>query len=90
MPYIKPGDRPSIDNFIDKLMICNEGELNYAITRMIANYISSYGKKYATLNAVHGVLSCINNELYRTVTGPYEDIKIHDNGGIFEHDIPIL
>lgn len=65
----------------------NEGELNYAITRLCHDYIrSKKGPSYAVLNSVHGVLHCADLELYRTVTAPYEDTKREANGSVSELD----
>jgi hypothetical protein len=80
MPYIKQVERSQIDEHIDKIFIASPGHLNYAITRLIHNYIKAMGLKYARLNDVIGVLECAKMELYRRITAPYEDTKIIENG----------
>lgn len=84
MPYIKNGDRPNIDAAVLELAehIDNEGDLNYAITKLLLRYLSEKGRRYATLNTIMGILSCVANEFYRRVVAPYEDKKIQENGDI--------
>lgn len=91
MPYIKQEDRKKFEDMFNdppvtldafSYKIETEGELNYVITRLCHNFIKKHGKSYKTLNAVHGVLNCADKELYRKVTGPYEDLKIKENGDV--------
>ena len=84
MPYIADEGRESLDCEIDRLSesINSKGEMNYAITRIIHNYINKNGMRYDTLNDAIGILQCAQLELYRHVIGPYEDTKIELNGDI--------
>jgi len=84
MPYIADEGRESLDGEIDRLAesINSKGEMNYAITRLIHNYINKNGMRYDTLNDAVGILQCAQLELYRHVIGPYEDVKIELNGDI--------
>lgn len=84
MPYILAEDREELDNTIDRLAdsMRTRGEFNYAITRLIHNYINRAGLKYDNLNDAMGILECAKLELYRHVCGPYEDTKIEANGDI--------
>jgi hypothetical protein len=85
MPYILDVDREALDVDVDRLaeLLTSRGEYNYAITRLIHNYIQSRGgKKYDNLNDAIGILQCAQLELYRHVIGPYEDTKIETNGDI--------
>ena len=66
----------------------NAGELNFVISTFIANYIRAKGLKYATLNEMIGALECAKMELNRVVIGPYEDIKIAENGGVYGGILP--
>jgi hypothetical protein len=91
MPYIKQEDRKRLDESIEKLIEYlvvqnHEGEYNYTITRLVHEFILKRGKNYATLNAAMGILECAKQELYRTVIGPYEDIKITENGNVSKLD----
>jgi|TARA_R110002020_G_scaffold137796_8_gene307407 hypothetical protein len=86
MPYIKPEHRKEVEdalegvglNFVPK----DAGQLNYVITVLIDNYIRAYGKNYANLNTIIGALECCKQEYYRTIVGPYEDMKIDENGDV--------
>lgn len=84
MPYIKQQDRYNKDNQLDKLadVILTEGDLNYAITRLVHEWVACKGESYATYNAVVGVLRCVELELYRRKVAPYEDRKIAENGDV--------
>lgn len=92
MPYITKDVRNQLDNKINDLvnvMDCsidhyndNKGKINYIITKIIHHFITSYGKRYATLNDAIGILECAKIELYRHIIGPYEDKKISENGDI--------
>jgi hypothetical protein len=82
MPYIKQENRAQFDESakdIAKKATC-AGDLNYAITIMLHEYIKKNGLKYDVLNSVHGMMHCCNEELYRRVTGPYEDSCMIRNG----------
>lgn len=88
MPYIPQDRRDGIDieliaerlNWIPS----NAGDLNFVVSTFIANYIKEKGLKYATLNEMIGALECAKMELNRVVIGPYEDIKIAENGGVYQ------
>ncbi|WP_298752164.1 hypothetical protein [uncultured Arcobacter sp.] len=83
MPYINQDDRERA-----KTKPVTAGELNYAITMMIQDYIKqSGGVSYRIMNEVTGVLECCKLELYRKITSKYEDIKIYENGDVFTLDI---
>ncbi len=96
MPYIKQEDR---DRIMDKIegfgaigdvtsIIIDEinkpGELNYAITEMMKNYLERKGVSYTNMNEVIGVLECAKMELYRRMAAPYEDVKIKENGDVYD------
>lgn len=74
MSYILKEHRGEIEEQVEKLAceIENEGELNFAITRLIIHYVKKVGVCYATVNTVVGVLTCVMNEYYRRVIVPYE------------------
>jgi hypothetical protein len=78
MPYISRKDRQRAER-------CPEtaGELNYAITVLIDNYIREKGVSYALLNEVMGVLACVGQELYRRIIVPYEKEKCVANGEVY-------
>lgn len=60
------------------------GELNYAITRVVDEYLLQKGGiRYAHLNEAIGALECAKLELYRRVAAPYEDQKILEAGDVY-------
>ena len=82
MPYIKQSDR-------DEATACGPstpGELNYAITSLVHNFVMSDVVNYSAINEAIGVLECAKLELYRMVAAPYEDIKRKENGPVSELD----
>ena len=80
MPYIDEYNR-------EAALLCPKGpgELNYKITRAIADYLLDEGLTYGTLNTVIGVLECAKLELYRRIASPYEDKKMVKNGDLVEY-----
>lgn len=88
MPYISKELRNDIDvplEAIIKLLDWIEadkldGIMNYTITRLIRSQYNN--GKYKEYNAAIGVLECAKLELYRRAVGPYEDIKILENGDV--------
>jgi len=95
MPYITKDKRKEIikedDVFDVGIMyhhvvmeeIDKPGELNYAITEIMINYLNRKGVSYTNMNEVVGVLECAKLELYRRMTVPYEDTKIEENGDVY-------
>jgi hypothetical protein len=77
MPYIKK-DRRSIACLFPK----NPGELNFALTSMVHDYIRVKKQKYQTYNDIMGALEGAKLELYRRFIAPYEDAKIKENGDV--------
>jgi hypothetical protein len=60
------------------------GELNYAITRVLDEYLIQKGDiRYAHLNEVIGALECAKLELYRRIAAPYEDQKMIEAGDVY-------
>jgi len=55
---------------------------SYAISRLIHSYLDQHGLRYDHLNDAIGILQCVQLELYRSIAGPYEDIKLEENGSI--------
>ena len=90
MPYISQADRDMLDEKIEKLGLLlsnmdvenDPGLLNYAIFRLCKVSMDLNKPRYAKLNSVAGVLSCVQNEIYRRIAVPYEDQKISENGDV--------
>ena len=81
MPYIVETARELLD---DGGLPDNAGEMNYVISTLIDDYLQEYGKYYANINEVIGVLECAKLELYRRIAAPYEDEKIETNGDVYD------
>jgi hypothetical protein len=82
MPYIKPADRVKFNDFAKIIAEKAEcaGDLNYAITVILHQYLKRKGVKYANANELVGMMECCKAEFYRTVVAPYEDVKMEENG----------
>ena len=81
MPYVDKDARTRLDNGEPPQ---NAGELNYAITRLIDEYLKNKGGiRYVHLNEVMGAMECAKLELYRRIAVPYEDSKIEQNGDVY-------
>jgi len=93
MPYIKQEKRDVLDkpiaDLVDALRQLESddpenvmsGNINYAFTRVLAKVFSS--PRYDDMNTVAGILSCVKDEYYRRVAGPYEDQKAFDHGDVY-------
>jgi hypothetical protein len=81
MPYIPQESRTAL--IYDTAWPETVGELNWAITSLIDEYINQKGVSYAVLNSAIGVLECAKLELYRRIAAPYEDKKLQENGEVY-------
>lgn len=79
MPYIKQNRYEVAQEFPT-----NSGELNYAITQLIKNYLGRLGLQYHTINDCLGALEGAKIEFYRRVVVPYEEDKIVENGDVYK------
>lgn len=91
MPYIDKDSRRIVDDQINILIktINNnfgeeeiEGVSNYTISKLLSGIFERGQWRYKKINRVMGVLSCISQEFYRRLAGPYEDEAIIKNGDI--------
>jgi len=85
MPYIPKKERMGIDSVIADLMpeIKDVGQLNYTLTKIILDYVSTIGLNYKNVNGVIGVLECAKLEMYRRVVAAYENKKKKQNGDVY-------
>ncbi len=92
MPYILETDREVIEQDLIDVGLDwtpdNAGELNFVVSTFIANYIRANGLKDANVNEMIGALECAKMELNRVIIGPYEDIKIRENGPVYQGILP--
>jgi hypothetical protein len=85
VPYITEDARSRIDAGEAPR---SEGELNYALTRLVDAYVAERAAaegrlRYSHLNEAIGVLECAKLELYRRVAAPYEDRKRGESGDVY-------
>lgn len=78
MPYIDPEDRRRAVG-----LPCSAGELNFAITALVVDYIARDGLGYQSYNDALGALEGAKLELYRRRVSPYEDRKCALNGDVY-------
>lgn len=81
MPYIDQVIRKHMKT--SQLHVMIPGDLNYAITSLVNDYLGDHGVSYHTLNECIGVLECAKLELYRRIVAPYEDKKMKENGDVY-------
>jgi hypothetical protein len=81
MPYITKERREAIAEYGH---IDSAGELNYAITRLLAAYTApSKALNYQRINDVLGALEGAKLEFYSRVAAPYEKYKLALNGDVY-------
>lgn len=84
MPYIKKKDVERLETNREYPVLTTAGELNYYITTLVDTYLSDNGLKYQTINDIVGALEGAKLEFYRRVVAPYENMKIKDNGDVYD------
>ena len=81
MPYLADKQRR------DQLESCGApddgAELNYIISRMVDFYVERHGLNYHVLEEIVGALESAKAEFQRRVVGPYEKLKLQENGEVF-------
>jgi len=80
MPYITRAQRDLLATGIPP---SHPGELNYAITKMLVQYIDNHGLSYHVINDILGALEGAKLEFYRRVAVPYENSKLAINGDVY-------
>jgi len=86
VPYVLPEDRKWLDAILKDFFgefDLEAGQLNYLISRMLADQILAQ-ECYARFNELVGMLECAKLEFYRRVIAPYEDAKIIKNGDVYK------
>lgn len=59
------------------------GDLNFAITTILNDYMNAKGLKYQTINDIVGALESSKLEFYRRIAVPYEHDKLIQNGDVY-------
>lgn len=73
-----------------KIVRNRAGHLNYIFTKILKEFytqlnlrlLSKSDLSYSDHNEIVGMLECCKQEVYRRLTGPYEDLKIKSNGDV--------
>ena len=83
MPYISLSSRARVD----RTEPISPGELNYAITMLLVRYLRRHTPlSYLLINDIIGALDAAKLEFVRRIVGPYENVKIDENGDVYDHD----
>ena len=90
MPYIKEEIRRELNvalehifDIINNLPEGKKGAVNYVITRVVHETLVSNPYTYDTLSDAIAAFECAKLDLARRVMGPYEDIKLRENGEVY-------
>lgn len=81
MPYITKAVRDSLARGESPH---TTGELNYAITRLLIEYVKGRGMSYQTLAEAKAACTDARDEFQRRVVAPYEDRAAARNGDVYE------
>ena len=60
-----------------------DGDLNYALTVVVQEWMTRQAPGYATIARAVAALECAKLELYARVARPYEDQKMLQNGDVY-------
>jgi hypothetical protein len=85
MPYLKKADKNKLSKIVKAIKatpVSTAGELNFLITSLIHEYLKTQGLNYQHINDIVGALDGAKVEFQRRIVGPYEDLKIQDNGDV--------
>lgn len=92
IPYIKQGNRPELDNHLQKLweelnkgnptLDEVKGKVNYCFTKILITLLKKYGTRYHTLSNIKAIAQDVVDEFGRQYMEPYEDEKIKENGKV--------
>lgn len=87
MPYIKQEGRELLKDMTDEISRLDmsrltDGDMDYLITILLTNWIKAHGVRYTTFNSAVGILECAKLELCRRALGPYENMKVKENGDV--------
>ena len=91
MPYISKEAREAINEQLEPFLkyvtsmkhsyrAGNTGNLNYVLTKII---LATEPENYEEYNAILGILTTIQHELYRRRIAKYEEEKISKNGDVY-------
>jgi hypothetical protein len=82
MPYVMKHQRGQLDRIVDlmkELDVKANGDLNYVLYAFCKRHVKPSYNNYKNFC---GELTECAVEIRRRMLGPYEDIKIHENGDV--------
>jgi hypothetical protein len=96
MPYIDPKHREaqfdlnyqenqSFESILEEITRCHincSGDLNFAVTVLMASFVKKKGLRYQNIHDAVNTLYDAAAEFKRTIEFPYEDIAIRKNGDV--------
>lgn len=68
---------------LERVSTFTPGALNFALSQVAIQYLHRKGVNYTDLNDVMGAFTAAQQEFYRRVVVPYEEIKMKQNGDIY-------
>jgi hypothetical protein len=81
MPYVEHHTRNRLALYHPHMM--HPGELNFAITSLLIDYLKTNGRSYRTMHDIVGALESAKAEFQRRVINPYEQNKLEENGDAY-------
>jgi hypothetical protein len=92
MPYIAQDKRKLLNQHITAIAEIirksqpidadRNGQMNYTVSQLI-NLVYGPNWRYASINDVVGMISCVHDEFYAKVALPYEKKKEDENGTVY-------
>ena len=86
MPYIQQGAQWAVLKQHTRqigLQVRSAGDLNFAITSILDEWLINHGISYSNLSMLIATLECAKLEMYRRIIAPYEDVKCEANGDAY-------
>ena len=83
MPYIKPEDRPKMDEIVNHMVyngVKPDGKLNYILFKLCKQTVAP--ESYNGYKKFIGELEECAAEIRRRLLSPYEDERIKENGDV--------
>lgn len=88
MPYTAPEARAHMDlQLPDGIVFDGVGDLTYAITRLLNNYLAQNGVRYQHIAEISGALHQAGRDFDERIVEPYEHKKVLENGEAWNHDV---
>ena len=90
MPYIDKTRKGELRPLLDKIKFAGPGDLTYAVSVLMINYLTTLSPHMLTFHALNGCIGAVElaiHEFKRRILDPYEQQKIRDNGDIYQEFI---